>query len=44
MQNRRLIVIGIILAVVLGLLISNYVGLFGEDYGTGLNINTETRN
>jgi len=43
MQNRRLIVIGIILAVVLGLLISNYVGLFGEDYGTGLNINTETR-
>ena len=43
MQNRRLIIIGIILAVVLGLLISNYVGLFGEDYGTGLNINTETR-
>jgi len=43
LQNRKLIVTGIILAVVLGLLISNYVGLFGEDYGTGLNINTETR-
>ncbi|RLJ04495.1 MAG: hypothetical protein DRP18_04635, partial [Candidatus Aenigmatarchaeota archaeon] len=32
-----------VIAVVLGLLLANYVGLFGEDYGTGLSLNTTTK-
>mgnify|MGYP000282913611 CR=1 FL=1 len=43
MQDRRIIVVGAVIAVVLGLLLANYVGLFGGDYGTGLNINTTTQ-
>ena len=43
MQDRRIIVVGAVIAVVLGLLLANYVGLFGEDYGTGLSINTSTQ-
>jgi len=43
MQDRKIIIIGVVLAVVLGLLISDYIGLFGEDYGTGLTIDTNTR-
>ena len=42
MQNKKILII-VILIVGLGLIISNYVGLFGEDYGTGLNINTTTQ-
>ena len=42
MQNRKILLV-IILVVGLGLIISNYVGLFGEDYGTGLSINTTTQ-
>ena len=42
MQNKKILII-VILIVGLGLIISNYVGLFGEDYGTGLNIDTRTR-
>ena len=40
---QKKILIGIILIVGLGLIISNYVELFGGDYGTGLNINTTTQ-
>jgi len=43
MQDRRIIVVGAVIAVVLGLLLANYVGLFGEDYGTGLSLNTTTK-
>jgi len=43
MYDRRIIVVGAVIAVVLGLLFANYVGLFGEDYGTGLSINTTTQ-
>ena len=42
-QDRRTIVIVVVLTIVLGLLISDYIGLFGEDYGTGLDINTSTK-
>jgi len=42
MRDKKILII-VILIVGLGLIISNYVGLFGEDYGTGLNINTTTQ-
>lgn len=42
-MDKRIAVVGILLVAVLGLIISPYVKLFGEDYGTGLNINTETK-
>ena len=42
-MQKKIIIAGIILAIALGLLISSHIRLFGENYGTGLSLNTETR-
>jgi len=42
-MNKKIVIIGILLVAVLGLILSPYIKIFGEDYGTGLYINTTTK-
>ncbi|RLG44460.1 MAG: hypothetical protein DRN78_00015 [Thermoproteota archaeon] len=42
-MNKKIVIIGILLVAVLGLILSPYIKIFGEDYGTGLYINTSTK-